>query len=408
MTFLSSPREAFHAGFYRDARMDFAVRGLLGRSASGATEPGEIFTTLQRIPDGDHAAWFGEWRALGRQLSERAAQLRVAGHFDSAASTFLRASSYSAAAMSVAGDDIVVDVFREHRQAWEGFVETTVYSVERVEIPYAGMALPGFLVQPSDDDEVRPTLIVNGGISESLDALWADAAQGALRRGYSVLFFDGPGQQSMLFERELPLRPDWEVVVAAVVDFLSARDDVDPDKIAIYGAGAGGHLVARALVFEKRIAAAVLDPGIVDLAARWTSDLSAPLARLLADGEDRDRDRFDRDREIALRFDGGAARAWAADSRPFRAGGPFDTVRRMQEFSLQELAGSITTPLLITSAEDEQFWPGQSTELASLVSGECTVQVFTAEEGANFHGQPLARALTEQRIFDWLDTRLGL
>lgn len=394
--------------------MDFALRGLLGRSASGATEPGEIFTTLLKIPDGDHAAWFDAWRALGLTLTELAVQLKTAGHFDSAASTFLRASSYSAVAMSTAGDDTVVEVFREHREAWDGFVDTTVYSVERVEMPYSGTTLPGFLVRPGDD-EVRPTLILNAGISESHSALWADAAQGALRRGYSVLLFDGPGQQSMLFERGLPLRPDWEVVIAAVVDFLVARDDVDPDKVAIYGAGAGGHLVARALAFENRIAAAVLDPGIVDLATRWTSDLPAPLARLLGDerggdfDRDRfDRDRFDRDREIAMRFDRGAARAWAADSRSFRAGGHFDTVRRMREFSLREVAGNIMTPLLITSAEGEQFWPGQSAELASLVGGECTVQLFTAEEGANFHGQPLARALTEQRIFDWLDTRLGL
>jgi hypothetical protein len=31
---------------------------------------------------------------------------------------------------------------------------------------------------------------------------------------------------------------------------------------------------------------------------------------------------------------------------------------------------------------------------------------FTADEGANFHCQPMARLLTDQRMFDWLATRL--
>jgi hypothetical protein len=36
-----------------------------------------------------------------------------------------------------------------------------------------------------------------------------------------------------------------------------------------------------------------------------------------------------------------------------------------------------------------------------------TLVRFTEAEGADFHVQPLARALTEQRMFDWLDERLA-
>jgi hypothetical protein len=32
---------------------------------------------------------------------------------------------------------------------------------------------------------------------------------------------------------------------------------------------------------------------------------------------------------------------------------------------------------------------------------------FTADEGANRHGEPLAPALRDARIFDWLDARLA-
>jgi hypothetical protein len=32
---------------------------------------------------------------------------------------------------------------------------------------------------------------------------------------------------------------------------------------------------------------------------------------------------------------------------------------------------------------------------------------FTQAEGASYHCQPLARELTEQRMFDWMDEQIG-
>jgi hypothetical protein len=58
--------------------------------------------------------------------------------------------------------------------------------------------------------------------------------------------------------------------------------------------------------------------------------------------------------------------------------------------------------LLIAEAEQEQFWPGESRQLADMVSGPAQVVRFTASEGANFHCQPLARLQIEPRLFDWL------
>ena len=70
------------------------------------------------------------------------------------------------------------------------------------------------------------------------------------------------------------------------------------------------------------------------------------------------------------------------------------------------MAGQITTPLLILSPENEQFWPGQAEQLAELTKTVSTLVPFTADEGADGHCQPLARTLTAERMFDWLDDRL--
>ena len=55
-------------------------------------------------------------------------------------------------------------------------------------------------------------------------------------------------------------------MVTPVVDYALSRDDVDPERIAIYGASMGGYMVARAAAFEHRIAAAITDLGVWDVA----------------------------------------------------------------------------------------------------------------------------------------------
>jgi hypothetical protein len=56
------------------------------------------------------------------------------------------------------------------------------------------------------------------------------------------------------------------VPVKAVIDYLSARSDVDSARIAVYGGGEpGGYLMTRAATHEKRIAACIVDPLVSDM-----------------------------------------------------------------------------------------------------------------------------------------------
>jgi hypothetical protein len=87
----------------------------------------------------------------------------------------------------------------------------------------------------------------------------------ALERGWHAMTFDGPGQQAALFLQGMPFRPDWEAVLTPVVDAMVARPDVDPGRLAVIGVSQAGYWVPRALAFEHRFAAAVADPGVVDV-----------------------------------------------------------------------------------------------------------------------------------------------
>ena len=81
---------------------------------------------------------------------------------------------------------------------------------------------------------------------------WLDRIKGRLERGWNVFVFDGRGQQSLLFERKIPFRHDWEVVLTPVVDLLVAWPDVDAEALLAYGISQGGYGLPRALAFEHR------------------------------------------------------------------------------------------------------------------------------------------------------------
>lgn len=406
--FSPRPHRAFSKGFYKSADFDYEVRCVLGAASHGSADAGEVLATVDGVADGDHEHWFQAWHDTGSRVRALADEEAAAGHTVSASLAYLRAATYFGVAVNaVSGlesDDQLVPTFRLQRTSWEGFVDTTDRFVERVEIPYEQGAMPGWFFRPSADPVARPTLVLVNGSDGATSGLWSAGAAGALARGYNALIFDGPGQQSMLFERGIGFRPDWEAVLTPVVDFLEPRPDVDTDRLALYGISQGGYWIARALAFEHRFAAAVADPGVVDVAASWNGNIPSSLMKLFSAGK---KDAFDRDMALGMKFSPAIARTWKFRSRPYTTDGYFDTLTEVHRYTLgDDVAARITTPLLITEPEDEQFWPGQSEQLAAAAGGPTELSRFTAAEGANVHCQPMARQLTDARMFGWLDAAI--
>jgi 2,6-dihydroxypseudooxynicotine hydrolase len=69
---------------------------------------------------------------------------------------------------------------------------------------------------------------------------------------------------------------DFERYTTAVADHLAARDDLDPDRIAVAGRSLGGHYAVRAAAFDDRYRAVVEWGGPFDL--EWMPEMP-PLTR---------------------------------------------------------------------------------------------------------------------------------
>lgn len=399
--------DVYTAGFTTTDR-DFVIRGILGKAARGGADAGEVLELCSRVAPDDDRGWFDAWRGLGERVLSIAEASRSRGHRVSASRAYLRAACYFGVAVNAVdglGGDAseLLPTFRRHQSAWDGFVATTAWPVERIDIPYEGTTMPGWFFRPDGSGARRRTLVVNNGSDGSRSGCFTQAGQPALERGYNVLMFDGPGQQSMLFERRIGFRPDWEKVLTPVADRLLARHDVDPDRLAVFGVSQAGYWVPRALAFEHRYAAAIADPGVVSLSRTWFSQLPAELAQMYRSG---DRSGFDQVMGRAMTQDAELRRVWEFRSRPYGVQGFSAVLDEVARYDVTDVAGRITTPLYITDPDGEQFFPGQPADLAALVPG-ATIARFGQDEGASYHCQPLARELTEQRMFDWLDEQLA-
>jgi hypothetical protein len=405
----TTSHEIYTAGFYENPAWDYVVRTLLGKATRGGADIGEVLATIAPIRPKDDEGWFAAWVALADRTAAIAAGCARRGHRSSAARAHLRAANYYAVAVNAINgldsDEALLPTFRAHRAAWDGFLATTRWPVETLEIPYEGSTLPGWVFRPDRSGATRPTLVMTLGSDEAITGVWSEGAEGALERGYTVVLYEGPGQQSMLFERGIPFRYDWEKVLTPVVDTVLGLPDVDPAKLAVYGVSQAGYWVPRALAFEHRFAAAIADGGVVDVSRSWTAHLPHHLLSLYERGE---KEAFDKEMSLGMHLPGTKATRteWRFRSRPYGVSGYSTVIDEVRRYDLREVAGQVTTPLYVVDVDGDQFFGGQGAELAALVPG-ATRQRFTQAEGAAYHCQPLARELTEQRMLDWLDEQLG-
>ncbi len=396
--------------FFKNADFEFLTDLALGATYHRGADVGECLSAAARIEDGDFESWYVEWKATGDRVADVARACEREGHEVSAREAWLRAATYYDTATffldSTSDPERFKPTWELHRDAWDGFARNFDPPIERVAIPYEDTTLEGYFFRVDASGKRRPLLILNNGSDGPVSAMWLQGAAGGLARGYNCLAFDGPGQGAALWRQNLFFRPDWEAVITQVVDFALKFDEVDGERIALLGVSQAGYWVPRAVAFERRIAAAVVDPGVWDVGTSWRAHLPKSMQKLLDAGE---RDKFNRSMNWGMRFSRSMRGTLAFRMRPYGLETPYDVYRALRAYTLDGVAERIECPILITDPDNEQFWPGESQRLYDAVATPAERKKlvrFTVEEGADSHCEPRALGLRDQRIFDWLDSIL--
>jgi Esterase FrsA-like len=407
---------------FSQADLEFETLVVLGGAAYGVSELGEVVTAVNGInaAGATYQAYYDQFQAVARQVSQLASEELKAGHRASARGAYLRAAAYydlclyfvlaTTARAQEAG------AYSATHACWDQAARLFDPPFEPVRIPYEGSWLPGYLLKPDACDIRRPTVILNGGSDTTSIDMYVFGGAAALERGYNALIFDGPGQGSMLFQRQVPYRADWEKVITPVVDYLRGRPEVDPERIALLGLSMCGEAAVRAAAFEHRLAAVVPDPGVVNAWLAWPASIRG----LFAGGATKAGVNHIWEQDIVPHLDPAerftiAKRAELFDIQFMLAGRAgktypdlWDLGQAIMKVDCSSVAGQVTSPTLVTQYQDDTFYPGQGTELYGLLRCPKTLHEFTtAESGSEYHDAPMAPQTRNQVIYDWLDSLLA-
>jgi len=382
----------------------------LAYTSSGGPEFGEIRAVAAATGDGDDGAFFDAWNAAGDRLVEEARAVLARGHVASARAGHLRASAcYAASYHPLYGapvDSRLLAAFRKQVSALNDGLSLGPHPVAPVSIPFEGLSLPAYVIPAQGHEtQVRPLVILNNGYDGTMTDMYFGSAVAASKRGYHVLMFDGPGQGAMLYEQGIALRPDWENVIRAVVDFAITLPGVDPSRIALSGWSLGGHLAPRGASGEPRIAALVADPATWSIADGFRQTIITKLnvpPEAVADLGALDQAIID---QMDAFIRGNRQLYWKVVQRGFWVHG-VDNLRAYfasaELFTMKGRAERISCPTLLTMAENDGLGAGAPAFIDALQCPK-TLLRFTASEGADGHCEMQNRSLLNRRVLDWLD-----
>lgn len=122
---------------------------------------------------------------------------------------------------------------------------------ERIEAPLDAGAVVGNLRRPPGVN-APPLMLLVPGLDSTKEEFFT-LERMFLDRGIATLSMDGAGQGEAGLK--IPITAEFERSVAAILDKLAGRRDLNLDRIGIIGVSSGGFYASRAAAFEPRIKA---------------------------------------------------------------------------------------------------------------------------------------------------------
>ncbi len=240
----------------------------------------------------------------------------------------------------------------------------------RITIPFGTGAMVGILRLPPGAGP-HPAVALLPGLDSAKEE-FRSTERLFLDRGLATFSVDGPGQGEA--EYDLPIRGDWEVPGAAILDALAAAPGVDPGRLAVWGVSLGGYYAPRVASGDPRVRACVALAGPYNFGDCWP-------------------------RLPALTRAAFQARSGAADDADARA--------RASTLDLAGRTASIRAPLLVVSGRLDRLIPYQHAQrLVSEVTaagGDARLLLLDCGNHGAMNVAPQHRPFTA----DWVAARLA-
>jgi alpha-beta hydrolase superfamily lysophospholipase len=207
--------------------------------------------------------WCREWAKEGSELEQKARSAQEKGNATSAVALF-----HEAVACYHIGQHIFfIDPEQKEstqekaRQCYRQAISMypTDQAPVRIEIPFDGAVIPGYLHRASGPD--RPLIVYVNGMDNIKEAENHFFGRRLVDAGFNFFAFDGPGQGEMW--RSMKFTVDYHPVVSAIIDWFEAHNNhrLDLERVATVGFSLGGYLAPVCAAHDRRVSCAVGNSG---------------------------------------------------------------------------------------------------------------------------------------------------
>ncbi len=252
--------------------------GLLGATAGRAAE--DVAGLRARVH---------KFRDITRETA------RAAIHREHAAQTYeaagrripARENYYIAALLYSAAQWPIFEVTRENlalndkkNACYAKYIEYSDHEIRRVEVPFAGKSLPGYLHLPPGVNGRAPCVWAISGmdsVKETSSALYGDELR---ERGIATLALEGPGQGECLLRGIYADAANWIEAGKAVLNWLRGQASIDPDRIALRCVSMGSFWGTQVASADSRLRGCVVHGMCVEPGDNTIFNTASPTFRL--------------------------------------------------------------------------------------------------------------------------------
>lgn len=258
------------------------------------------------------------------------------------------------------------------------FIRHAPHPIRRVEVPYAGSSLPGYLHLPPRGGPPYPLFIQLSGMDSFKEHQVAMYGDKILERGIAKLAIELPGQGEAL-DRGLFVGPGTTRDAGSlVVDWARAQPDVHPGRIVLSGNSFGSFWATEIAAAVDGLAGCAVSAVIHEPGMHEIFETASPTfkARFMAMAGMSDEDAFD---EFAASLD------------------------------LRPVAGRVRSPYLVLAGEDDELSPLHHTlDLLRRIPAPVELVVYRGERHSIGGGPASAQGPNRQHLVaDWVEDRFA-
>ena len=216
-----------------------------------------LLDAAARGEDAGTPEFMRRWVEMGDKLCGLAEEDLALGRGFSAAAKLDRAALYFQIAERMQGHGAPgrEATYAKAVASFQRSIEVGRRNFRRVEIPYEGGIIAGYLTRAEGVDGPAPTVLYVNGLDSTKEMLaWSGLPEALARRGVSTLSIDQPGTGEALRLHGLHAVYDSERWASVVVDWLETQPDVDARRLGMGGISLGGYYAPRAVANEPRFA----------------------------------------------------------------------------------------------------------------------------------------------------------